>query len=128
MRKIILTAMLAMTVAAPTFAKPQKAKITEAAARRTALSVVTDGVIKSSELETEQGKLIYSFDITKPNAAGVEEVHVGAMTGKIIGHKHETALKESQESLAESKESIAKSNEATAVAKAAKNVKPSKLK
>jgi uncharacterized membrane protein YkoI len=49
-----------------------EAKVTEAAARTTALAQVPNGTVKSSELEREKGKLIYSFDITVPGKTGIE--------------------------------------------------------
>ena len=61
-----------------------QAKITEADARATALTKVPDGKIKEAELEKEKGKLIWSFDIAKPNAEGISEVNVDAITGEIV--------------------------------------------
>ena len=39
------------------------AKVNEADARAKALAAVPSGVIQSAELETEHGKLVWSFDI-----------------------------------------------------------------
>ena len=62
-----------------------EAKITEADARAIALTKVPDGTIKEAELEREKGKLIWSFDIAKPNAEGIGEINVDAITGAIVG-------------------------------------------
>ena len=62
-----------------------EAKISEADARATALTKVPDGKIKEAELEREKGKLIWSFDIAKPNAEGISEINVDAITGEIVG-------------------------------------------
>jgi uncharacterized membrane protein YkoI len=62
-----------------------EAKITEADARATALTKVPDGTIKEAELEKEKGKLIWSFDIAQPNAEGISEINVDAITGTIVG-------------------------------------------
>jgi uncharacterized membrane protein YkoI len=61
-----------------------EAKITEADARATALTKVPDGTIKESELEKEKGKLVWSFDIAQPNAEGISEINVDAITGTIV--------------------------------------------
>jgi len=66
-----------------------EAKVTEADARATALTKVPDGKIKEAELEREKGKLIWSFDIAKPNAEGISEVNVDAITGEIVAVEKE---------------------------------------
>ena len=63
--------------------KPQ-ATITEAQARATAMAKVPDATIKEAELEKEHGKLIWSMDISKPNAEGISEINIDAMTGDIV--------------------------------------------
>jgi len=60
------------------------------------------GKIKSSELEREHGKLIYSFDIN--TSKGVTEVNVDALTGSVVGTQHESAAKEAAEKKQEAKE------------------------
>ena len=35
-------------------------------------------------MERENGKLIYSYDIKTAGKSGIDEVHVSAITGKII--------------------------------------------
>ena len=74
----------------------KEAKITEAAARATALKEVPNGTVKSSELERENGKLIYSFDI-KTGGSDTTEVNVDAMNGDVISSKVETAAQEAAE-------------------------------
>jgi len=81
----------------------KQAKITLEAARTTALAKVPGGEIKSEELEREHGRLIYSFDIQVPGKSGVEEVHVSAINGKVLGKKHESAKKEMKEEKKEEK-------------------------
>ena len=81
-------------------AKPSlasQAKISLDSARVLALAVVPTGTVKSSELEREHGKLIYSFDITVPNKTGVEEVNISAINGKLVAHKHESPKAEKKE-------------------------------
>lgn len=86
----------------------QEARISEATARATALREVPNGTIKSSELEREHGKLIYSFDIVVPGKSGIEEVAVNAIDGSIVAHEHETAAMEKKEAAKEAKEKAKK--------------------
>ena len=67
------------------------AKITEDSARVLALVQVPGGKIEGGELETEGGKLLYSFDIKVAGKPGVEEIHISALTGELLSHEHETA-------------------------------------
>jgi uncharacterized membrane protein YkoI len=55
-----------------------------AQAKKTALAKVPKGTIKSSELERENGRLIWSFDIAKSGTRNITEVQVDAKTGKVI--------------------------------------------
>lgn len=82
----------------------KEAKIAEAAARKTALAAVPGGKVKSHELERENGRLIYSYDIKVAGKSGIEEVNVDAMTGEIVAHEHEDAKAEAKEKKAEAKE------------------------
>ena len=82
-----------------------EAKITPAAARATALARVPGGRVKSSELERENGKLVYSFDIATKGKSGIDEVLVDAITGAVVGDVvHETPRMEAAEKKAEAKE------------------------
>ena len=89
---------------APNAALMSEAKITEAQAKSTALAKVPNGTVKSSELEREKGKLVWSFDISQPSAKGVTEIQVDAITGKIVSLKTETPAQEAKEAKAEAKE------------------------
>jgi uncharacterized membrane protein YkoI len=68
-----------------------EAKVTRAQAEQTALARVPGGTIKEGELEKEGGRMIWSFDITKPGAAGTTEVNVDATTGEVVSAEHEGA-------------------------------------
>lgn len=85
-----------------------EAKVSLETARATALKEVPNGTVKSSELEREKGKLIYSFDITVPGKTGVQEVNVNAIDGSIVGKKHESAATEKKEAAKEAKEAKTK--------------------
>ena len=73
--------------------------ISEKAATLTALAAGPSGTVRSSELETEQGQLIYSVDIAVPRKSGIEEVHVSAITGRVIVIEHAGPREERAESL-----------------------------
>ena len=60
------------------------------------------GTIKSSELEKEKGRWIYSFDISTGKGK-ITEVNVDAYSGKIVGIEHESAKKEADEDKMEMK-------------------------
>ena len=84
-----------LTVGAFAATTKQQPKITMAEARATALKRAP-GKVTSEELETEHGKLIYSFDIAT-SKTGVTEVNVDAINGKIVAVQHENAAKEAAE-------------------------------
>jgi uncharacterized membrane protein YkoI len=86
----------------------KEAKISEAAARATALKEVPTGSVKKYELERENGKLIYSYDISVPGKTGIEEVAVNAIDGSVVAHEHETPKAERAEAAKEAKEKKAK--------------------
>ena len=50
-----------------------KAKITKAEAKKTALAKVLKGKVKEGELEEENGKLVWSFDIASPGTKDITE-------------------------------------------------------
>jgi hypothetical protein len=100
MKKILLTAVLLIF---GTFfavdANAQGKKIGMKQARAIAVKEAA-GKIKSSELEKENGKWVYSFDIR--NAKGtITEVQVDAYTGKVVSVEEEDAQKEAAEKQAE---------------------------
>ena len=74
----------------------KRAKITVDVATASAKAAVPKGTIKSAELEEEDGKLIYTFDIKTAGKTGIDEVHVDAMTGKVTV-AHETPAQEKAE-------------------------------
>lgn len=73
----------------------KQAKITMAQAREIAQKKAS-GTIEGEELERENGKLLYSFDIR--NAKGtITEVQIDAKTGKLLSAKEESAADEAKE-------------------------------
>ena len=61
-----------------------------------------------SEIEQEDGKLIYSFDFKIKGKSGTDEVNVDAMTGTILKVEHESPKAEAKEKAADRKKSAPK--------------------
>ena len=80
----------------------KEAKISMTKARSIALAKAP-GKIKSSELEREKGKLIYSFDIRNSKGT-ITEVNVNAVDGTVVDVHEENAAKEAAEKKQEAKE------------------------
>ena len=74
-----------------------QAEVTQAQAEKIALGKVPDGNIKSSELEKENGKLVWSFDIAIPESKNITEVQVDAKTSEIVLVEIETPEQQAQE-------------------------------
>lgn len=83
-------------------------------ATATALAKVPGGRVQSAEIEQEDGKLIYSFDIKVAGKSGIDEVNVDAKTGAVLGVAHETPADEVKEARAD------KANEVKTAAKPVK--------
>lgn len=81
----------------------KEAKISEKTARATALKEVPNGKVTSYEIERENGKLIWSYDIKLAGKSGIEEITIDAMTGAVVTHEHETPKNEKKEAATEKK-------------------------
>ena len=81
------------------------AKVDPAKARQAALAKFPDGKIVAEELEQENGKLVYSFDIKNGTHSGIEEVIVDAVDGAVVSVAHEGAAKEAAEAKQEGAQS-----------------------
>jgi len=77
------------------------AKVSEADARATALAKVPGGSVQSAELEEEGGKLVWSFDISRPKMRSIVEVLVDAKTGVIVSRKNESPAEQAKEAKAD---------------------------
>ena len=75
----------------------KQAKVTKAAATKTAMAKVPGGTIKDSELEKENGALVWSFDIAMPKSKNIHEVQVNAVTGAIAHSEIETPKDQARE-------------------------------
>lgn len=100
LRTILCAALTASLLATPAFAKDKleaKAKISKAAATKIALAKVPGGKVKDSELEEENGKLIWSFDIATKGSKDITEVAVDAITGEVVSVATETPAQQADE-------------------------------
>jgi uncharacterized membrane protein YkoI len=79
----------------------KQAKVTEEQATKIASAKVPDGTVKSSELEREHGKLIWSFDISRPGSRAITEIQVDAKTGKIVSLQTESVRDQAKEAKAD---------------------------
>src|SRR6266481_1061078 len=74
-----------------------EAKVSKTDAGKAALAKVPGGTIKEGGLEKENGKLIWSFDITTPGSTDIKEVQVDAISGAVVSIKTESAAHEAKE-------------------------------
>jgi uncharacterized membrane protein YkoI len=81
-----------------------RAKVTQEQATRTALARVPNGHVESAELESEHGKLVWSFDLAQKGKRGTTEIQVDAISGKIVSVKQESAAEEASEARKEAQE------------------------
>jgi uncharacterized membrane protein YkoI len=108
-------ALLALLLAAPLAVRAQavpvkearpgllsQAKITPDSATRIAQARLPKAKVQQAEIEVEDGRLIYSFDMKMPGKSGIEEVQVDAKTGAVLGVEHEDAAAEARERKADS--------------------------
>ena len=100
----------------------KEAKIAEADARATALKTVPGATFDKVELEKENGKLIYSYDLKVAGKGGIEEVAIDALTGKMVSHAHESPEDETKEAAKEAEEATPAGQ--AALAKVAKVAEP----
>jgi uncharacterized membrane protein YkoI len=66
-----------------------RATLAPDSAIKIALARIPGGTISGAELEEEDGRLIYSFELKVAGKSGEEEVHVDAKTGEVVKVEHE---------------------------------------
>jgi uncharacterized membrane protein YkoI len=77
------------------------AKVGPEDAISTAKAKLPSARLVSAEIEREHRKLIYSFDFKTEGLSGRDEVTVDALTGKVLGIKHESGADEAKEKAAD---------------------------
>src|ERR1041384_2472791 len=101
---VLASGLFAALLALPAVAKDKleaKAKVSKAAAMKTALAKVPGGKVKEGELEEEKGRLIWSFDIATKGSKDITEVAVDAITGEIVTLENETPAQQAAEKAAD---------------------------
>ena len=75
----------------------REAKVTEAQATKVALDGIQGGKVAEGELERENGRLVWSFDIWVPGTADIAEVQVDALDGTVVSRTTETPEEQAKE-------------------------------
>ena len=101
---LVGAAFAAMVCGAGSASAGDKAEVERASAEKTALARVPGGTIKEGELETEHGKLVWSFDIAQKSSLNIIEVQVDANTGEVVVVETETPSDQAKEAAKEAKE------------------------
>ena len=78
-----------------------KATVKEADAAKIAQAKFPNARIQAVELENEDGRLIYSYELKTAGKSGIDEVNVNARTGKLVNTEHEGAKAEGKEAAQE---------------------------
>ena len=60
--------------------------ISRVQAESTALKLVRGGLIVSGELERENGRLVWLFDVSIPGSRNLREIQVDARTGAVVSN------------------------------------------
>jgi uncharacterized membrane protein YkoI len=105
MKTTIAILALMLIVSASFGQKKHKAKISKEEATKIVLETVKGGTIAGSELEKEEGKLVWSFDVKSDSV--IKEVWVDAATGAVIKTETESARNEKEEQISEKTEKAA---------------------
>ncbi len=96
------------TTAPETVAK--KARISMEEARVIALAKVPTGTVRAEELNREQDKLAYSFEILVPGKKGIEVVRVNPADGEIVSIKHKSEWADRRDEAAKRRRQAKKDN------------------
>jgi hypothetical protein len=86
----VAAALIAVSFGCGNVAAGGKARIERAAAEKLALARVPGGEVTEAELETEHGRLVWSFDIAQKTSPDITEVQVDANTGEVVAVETET--------------------------------------
>lgn len=96
MLAVVILSAAPMPVFASAKKQPPKNRVAVVKAREIAKSSFA-GEIKSEELEFEGGKWIYSFDLQASQDKQIHEVHVDAISGRVLDSHVESSVDEAKE-------------------------------
>lgn len=103
---VLVLAGASSAISALAFAKDQQPPVNRVSIEK-ARNVATQAYpakVQGEELEFEGGKWIYSFDLKGPKDKRVREVHVDAISGKLLDTHTETMADEQKERSEDAKE------------------------
>lgn len=101
----IVLAVAALAMGTATAGKLEReAKVSKAEATAQALKAVPGASVKSSELEREHGRLVWSFDLATAGSPDITEVQIDAIKGGIVSRVVETPADQAKEAAADKAE------------------------
>lgn len=106
-RNLICAGLAAFALTGLTYAGSSEQTITQAKAEETALSRVKGGVIESAKLEREGKKLLWSIDVKMPGSKNISEVHLDAVTGRVLSVTIETPSQQAAEAAKDKAKDVA---------------------
>ena len=75
----------------------RQAKVSHAEAEKLALAQAPNGKVEKFEIEKENGKLVWSFDIATPGSPNITEVQIDAVTGQVASGAQEGPAEQEKE-------------------------------
>jgi uncharacterized membrane protein YkoI len=81
-----------------------RAKVSQVDAIKVALARIPNGTVKDTELEEENGRLIWSFDFATPGTGDITEVQIDAITGLLVTVEVENSAQQAEEAAAKLRE------------------------
>lgn len=100
---IVLGATPSLAVSPSVKAVETKMSISQSDAEKIALAKVPGGVIETAKLEMESKKQIWSVDVKMPESKNITEVHIDALSGKVLSVQIETPEQQAKEAEADRK-------------------------
>ncbi|HEY9422150.1 MAG TPA: PepSY domain-containing protein [Thermoanaerobaculia bacterium] len=91
-------------------ATAKKARISIEEARVIALAKVPTGTVRSEELNRENDKVAYSFEILVPGKKGIQVVRVNPADGEIVSIKEKSAWADRRDEAAKRRREAKKNN------------------
>ena len=84
MSSLLIGVVMAMGGCSTQASLRSQAKVSQVEAEKAALAKVPGGAIKETELEMENGKLVWCVELGTPGTKEVTEVNVDALNGEIV--------------------------------------------
>ncbi len=94
---LLVVALVAAGCSATQAQLAAQTKVSKTDAEKVALAQTHNGKIQHSELERENGKLVWSFDIETPGTKDITEVQIDAVTGAVAAVEKENPDQQAEE-------------------------------